>query len=133
MYKGEEHREHKTMETLRLTVKRSLLSLFGMMVSAALCSSSTVPSFLPLALERRDIAGKQVVPAASTPASVAKGHRQGRGKATAPRLAASKAKGSASSKERRRTKPGTKIHGEETSPKQSSTARSGVANDQVRK
>lgn len=85
------------MKTLRLTIKRSLLGLFGMMVSAALCSSSTVPSFLPLAQERRDIAARQAVPTASTSASVAKGHRQGQGKAPAPRLAVSKANRSASS------------------------------------
>jgi hypothetical protein len=64
MYEDEEQsRSTISMRTLRLTVKWSLFGLFGIMVSAALCFSSTVPSFLRLAQEDGTVAKRAAVPA----------------------------------------------------------------------
>jgi hypothetical protein len=42
------------MRTLRLTVKRSLFGLFGMMVLAVACFSSTIPAFVERIAQERE-------------------------------------------------------------------------------
>jgi hypothetical protein len=82
--------KHELMETAILTMKHSLFVLLGIIALAGVTFSSTIPKLRSAGQEDDGAVRPAVVPASSKPVSAAETQRHGQGKASNPKLPASK-------------------------------------------